>query len=270
MGNAKEQQLKWREDSTNKEDKYQRNYIRHHVVPELKEIFPSINASIQSQYNRNQQLLSFLKDQLVKESSIFYESKNGQLRINKKLQLHPQGELLLHTIIEPYGFSISRTSEIFNSITTGAYWQSLSYQCWNDRQHWILKPNQTSFEQEYWIEEGMHELEFGPHFHLRCSFTSREDFAVSENIAWLNADVLKFPLLLRTAREGDKIQPLGMDGSKKISDLLIDLKVSRADKNQVWVIESDSEIAWVLGYRISHRFRLLPDTEKVYKIIFNS
>jgi tRNA(Ile)-lysidine synthase len=74
---------------------------------------------------------------------------------------------------------------------------------------------------------------------------------------------LRFPLTWRKWKAGDSFFPLGMTGRKKISDFLIDQKVSLVDKGAVSVLESAGEIAWVVGYRIDDRFKVKTTTEHV-------
>ena len=65
-------------------------------------------------------------------------------------------------------------------------------------------------------------------------------------------------------RAGDRFVPLGMKGSKKLSDFLVDLKVPLHRKKQVYVLTSDEEIVWVAGYRIDERFKVSAGTQSVF------
>jgi len=70
-----------------------------------------------------------------------------------------------------------------------------------------------------------------------------------KNLLHINPAKLQFPLTLRAWKAGDRIRLLGMKGTKKVSDVLIDAKVPRHHKAQVWVLESGGEIVWVIGYK---------------------
>ena len=65
------------------------------------------------------------------------------------------------------------------------------------------------------------------------------------------AAVGKSPVLIRSWRPGDRIRPLGMEGSKKIQDVLTDLKVPAADRGRVPIFECRGEIIWLPGYRVA-------------------
>ena len=84
--------------------------------------------------------------------------------------------------------------------------------------------------------------------------------------AQVDADKLRFPLTLRRWREGDWFIPYGMTGRKKVSDYLIDAKVSTPEKQRQFVLLSGDEIVWLVGRRIDDRYRLTRDTENVLRI----
>ncbi len=87
---------------------------------------------------------------------------------------------------------------------------------------------------------------------------------LDNSTALLDFDKLSFPLKIRKWQAGDKFRPLGMKGFKKISDFLIDEKISRFEKENTHVMLSKDEIIWVVGHRIDDRFKVGKDTQIMY------
>jgi tRNA(Ile)-lysidine synthase len=81
--------------------------------------------------------------------------------------------------------------------------------------------------------------------------------------AALDADQLGAPLLLRSPRPGDRFQPLGLRGRKKLSDFLIDRKWPRLLRDELLLLTCGGQIAWVVGLEIAHSFRVGPDSRRL-------
>lgn len=84
--------------------------------------------------------------------------------------------------------------------------------------------------------------------------------------AYLAADKLEWPLLLRTWEPSDYFYPLGMRKKKKLNHFLGNLKLSPAHKSKITVLSSGDKLIWVVGKRIDDRFKVLPSTKTVLKI----
>jgi tRNA(Ile)-lysidine synthase len=88
------------------------------------------------------------------------------------------------------------------------------------------------------------------------------------HIAFIDFEKLMEPLILDRWQEGDKIQPLGMKGRKKISDILIDQKVPVQQKKQAIVLKSNNEIVWLVGYKFSEVFKVDDNSRKILRIAY--
>jgi tRNA(Ile)-lysidine synthase len=76
---------------------------------------------------------------------------------------------------------------------------------------------------------------------------------------------LDFPLKIRKWKKGDKIQPLGMKGSKKVSNILIDFKKSIVEKENIYVLVSNNDIVWIVGVLISDKYKVEKNSTNYYK-----
>ena len=90
---------------------------------------------------------------------------------------------------------------------------------------------------------------------------------VDKNIALFDYEKIKYPIIVRNRRTGDRFQPLGTFGIKKLKDFFIDLKIPREEREFIPLIIFGEVIAWVVGERIDHRMRVTRETEKVVRMM---
>jgi tRNA(Ile)-lysidine synthase len=84
---------------------------------------------------------------------------------------------------------------------------------------------------------------------------------------FVDEDKLWFPLVLRRWKHGDKFQPSGMEGkSKKVSKFFKDQKLSLIEKENSWIVCSDNQIVWIVGFRQDERFKIGNRTKRILKI----
>jgi len=83
------------------------------------------------------------------------------------------------------------------------------------------------------------------------------------DLATLDAEALGDELVVRTWREGDRMRPLGMDGTKTLQDLFTDRGVPRSLRHRLPVVTAAGRVVWVAGVAVSEDFRLVPDAREV-------
>jgi tRNA(Ile)-lysidine synthase len=86
--------------------------------------------------------------------------------------------------------------------------------------------------------------------------------------AYLDADKLQYPLILRNFRPGDRFVPLGMAGHKKIKDFFIDLKIPTEMRILTPILVNQDTPVWVCGHRIDDRFKVTSETRRILKVSF--
>ena len=97
-------------------------------------------------------------------------------------------------------------------------------------------------------------------------FSVEEEISVEnkKTIAFFDFNKLAFPLTIRKWKEGDVFHPLGMRGKKKLSDFFIDEKFSIFEKEECFLLCNKEEIIWIIGHRISEKYKISATTKKAY------
>jgi tRNA(Ile)-lysidine synthase len=89
----------------------------------------------------------------------------------------------------------------------------------------------------------------------------------SPTTAYFDGDRMPFPWHVRTFRPGDRLQPFGMNGRKKVKDLFIDEKIPRARRTLTPLLFCGHELIWVVGLRTSHPARLDSHSTLIVKAV---
>ena len=257
--------LAWREDSSNESTKYQRNFIRHEIMPKFQELNSNFEQTLAATSQKIKGIEAWLQDELqafINESC----SKDSAGIISVKLPTaSSKNTVLLTELLLQYHFNSSSIESILQADKVGAMFESPSHSLNIDRGQWIMtlksqadyKPVVISEEEEV-IQLGNQEL------HIFIEEKTADWKAITDpNVACLDADTLDFPLEIRKAQEGDWFCPLGMNQKKLISDFLTDKKVPLAIKKNTQILLSKGSVAWILGQRIDNRNKVTDKTELV-------
>ena len=271
---VKSNNLEYREDSSNSSNHYLRNNIRHNLIPKIKEISPGFAKSAQKSIN-NLNDADLLLQSVIKQkrNNLFVnDSKNNILvSINELNKLIPN-DIWLYYLLKEFGFSRQITDAICLSINnneqrTGNTYSSETYELLIDRSNIIIRktiPAKTLRIAQ--ITDSQKTITHPIKLLLKKHKNTPDYiFSKSKNIAYFNLDKLTFPLTIRPWQVGDKIIPFGMNGSKLVSDILIDNKVNSFEKENTFVLLSGKKIIWVIGHRTSNDFRVTKSTNNIYR-----
>ncbi len=269
---AQEHSLQWREDASNTTSKYQRNKIRNLVIPHLKEI----NDNLTNTYLQTQKRLlateELVLDQVNRVRKEYLSTKGGLECLDLQwLQKKPTSLLILSELLGVYGFSFAVSEQIFDAVfgESGKLFESKTHRLNLDRKQALIQPGKISIEAtNLEIPDHAGEYELGD-ASIRLSFVSNlEEYERDPRVGYLDRDKLTFPLKIRSWQSGDVFKPLGMSGHKKVSDLLVDLKMPILLKSSVRILLTDDEVCWVVGIRIDDRFKITEHTRHIVKLEF--
>ena len=244
---AKANNIKWREDSTNKKNNYQRNQIRNEIIPLLKKLHPNF-------LDQSKKTMTFLKEsnliidnyiQNIKNEN--FTLKDDEIIISKDF-IKNNSNIIFH-LFKEYNFKHSdQILELCNSLS-GKIIESNTHVLLSNRSNLIVREKTNRIDQIFEvgikgllspIEMNIEVGEFKTKFNKKSIYLSKKE--------------IDFPLCLRKWKKGDVFFPFGMKGKKTVSKYYKDEKMSFFDKQNQWLLCNNDEIVWVVGKRPDRRF----------------
>lgn len=260
---AKENGLMWREDHTNAETQFLRNKIRHELLPVIdgisKEGRSAILKSISHLASENELYRELVKEKLSQmvaplwgaDSCVGSDSTDMASLWDAATTSSFQ---LLFEWLRDYGFNSDQVHRIYEAMNgqPGTAFFSPTHRVTVERDGLELIPICQQYEAS--IELSYRQIE------------KEADFVIdkSPQVAQLDYDKLTFPLQIRKWQQGDRFRPLGMKGSKLLSDFFVDQKMTTRQKEECQVLTTaDGQIVWVVGRRIDDRFKISENTKTI-------
>lgn len=259
----------YREDSSNKEDKYLRNRIRHQVIPELKTLNPSFEQTLASELEILQQVSRIVYAEVERKKKTLAAVKKDFCRIDiEKLKKSGSPQLFLYEIIKEFGFNSMQAAAVYDALDglAGKMFFSETHQLVKDRNHLLIRDRSAAGAEEVTIFKKAERLKQPVALEIAYYRIKRGEevkIPALKHVAYLDADKLKFPLKITRWQNGDRFVPLGMWQAKKLSDFFVSEKMSLFDKDNQWILRDKEAIVWVMGRRIDDRFKITSDTKNV-------
>ena len=236
-------------DSTNLQHDVLRNRIRLEVMPLLEQLQPAAKQTLsRAAQNVGNSLPYYIEG--VSKAMACCGFKDDRLDI-ETYQENGCPLTLLHEWLHPCGFNASQLSDIQHHISgqAGKIWESPTHRLLRDRGHLLLIVKQEDTDEP--VIEMNETSEIGP---------------TGAEFAYVDADLITAPLVIRKVQNGDWFVPFGMKGRKLLSDFLTNQKLSRFQKERQWVLCHGKDIVWVIGLRSDNRFRVTPQTKRIIQL----
>lgn len=269
-------------DSSNMDTNYSRNYLRLNVIPALERINPSIKDSLNTLAE-----VAMSEDSIIEEylSTIRDRVFDGDRIVSSEFKLLSKSVKMrfLHEYIQNLGFDYDykRINELYefiedniskrNGTTT-----SLATAVWLYVDEKIIEtiPRKNQYnslnpalnividsEGEYQV--GDKKLVIKPYIEDDI-FIFPESTA---NFAYVDLSNVKLPLIARTRRDGDIINPFGMSGSMKLKKYLNSKGVSRHKRDEIIILANEDEVLWVVGVGLSNKIGVTKSPTHVIEVI---
>jgi len=245
----------WREDRSNASIKYVRNKVRHKVIPILKELNPHVLESFQNTIEYLNESQSIINDAVKNITANVVSYKNDVLKIScKEIDKLSNKKAYLYQLLQGYGFTAWNDIVDLISAQPGKQIFSNTHRLLKDRNFLILTTinKSQSIKGPILIDQKVSEIT-NP---IKLTIQNTDDYtSKNKEQIIIDKDLVNYPLSLKKWHHGDAMYPTGMTGSKKISQLFKDNKLSLLDKEKIWILaDAKDHIIWVIGLRQDRRY----------------
>lgn len=257
-----ERGLAYVEDHTNSQPVAQRNRIRLQLMPLLRELYPSVDATMEQNLHRLDEAaevyrshVDALRGQLLQPYHSVLPYPHPPLtaiRTDAIAGLHPQRTLLFE-LLRPYGVKAAMVDELTSALASegGQLFHTATHSLTLHRSHLLIALRQE-------VPAPRVDMAQAP---------LPERWDRSGRVIYVDGGRVQPPLRLRLWQPADRFHPFGMQGSRLVSDFLTDLGLSRLEKQWVWLMEDGAgDIVWVVGLRADERTRVGDGTRHVLRL----
>lgn len=259
---AEENNWEWREDKSNQEDKYLRNFIRNQITPNLKKTHPHFLDNFRKS-------LTFLRSDKEMLKTSFQEKFKSTIKCQNQGIIHidisklSQEKNLEHSLFwwfKPYGFDHPKELIKLLSAEKGKEIQSKTHRIIMGEDEWLLCENKN----ESLSNDILANLSSLDKYNLKSQLSDKRD---SNADASFDFDLIEFPLRLNGKEIGDTFIPLGMQRFKKVGKYMRDQKKNKIETERLGILRNgNGDILWLLGERIDDRYKVTSQTKNVLNI----
>lgn len=261
------QKLAFMEDSSNASVKYARNKIRHLVVPVLKELNPALEDTFERNLRNFREMEHLLNERVEALRAEVITEHGDEVRISIAAikNISPQ-RLLLFKLLQPYGFVEQVVDDLISALDkhAGRVFNSNTHTLVVDRGALIIAVIKAADNMPVVINEG--ETYVNYQAYKLSVLHDDSPLIIKDNplATSVDAELLVYPLTLRSWQPGDYFYPLGMKTKQKLSDFFVHQKVPLHQKSDVPVlVNANGDIIWLGGYRPDERYKVGKNTKKV-------
>lgn len=260
--------VRWRDDASNATDAFQRNRVRHHVIPALRDVFGGhVLHAIDRSSDHVRQLSHYIDDVVAIALTDIIEHHHTTSIVDlAKLARHHESlipEILRQGLSLSYD-DVQRVVQLLVAEVGSLATIHGRRRVVRERGSLILMPEDQPAPLPELGIDGDGQYVAGSHvMHIAHAPTNDVVPQGDQTVAYLDAASINGRLVWRPWKHGDRFQPLGMTGHVLVSDLLSNARVPHLQRNDVRVVCDDDGILWVCGHRQSERTRVTASTRTV-------
>jgi tRNA(Ile)-lysidine synthase len=270
-------QFEYRVDESNLSNDFERNFLRNKVIPLIqRNINPAFSNSALTTSLNLQGLNSGLSEIVSELKSVVKINRNKLISIPIDFIKKSNDFFISYTVKEiiDENFSVKLESNDLKKIFSLAKKQSGKSEELSANLIALKERNDIIIQKKsIQLKTDVKKLSIGGNLKLAFRTISITEIkknevkiSKSKNEEFISADSLSNVFMVRNWKEGDKFFPIGMQGTKKISDYLNDIKINSFEKKEQLILENNGRIVWVIGKRLDDRFKITSKTKKVLKL----
>lgn len=257
--------LSYVDDYTNDSLDYRRNRIRLQLMPLVRELYPSADATLMADMNRFAQVeqiydkaVSEVKERVGHSEQSPFGFWYKWYDLDELRNLSPR-DTLVFEILRPYGFSLATIANIIGALSspqTGTRFFGSGYMALIDRDRLVVTGSLAPPSAPV--------VDVSP---VAMSQLPNLGAPKDRGVEYIDADSVQLPLSVRRWKSGDRFCPLGLSHHRLVSDLLKDCKLNLIEKQHIHLlVDALGRIVWVVGLRLDNRFRLTRNTRRALRL----
>ena len=261
----------YRDDQSNFSTKYARNKIRLEIIPKFKEIQPDFESILEQNIKHFVESQRFIQNQVDTIRKLIFQNEGTQIKVQlEALKGFANDHFLVFELFKPYNFQRNVIDDLITVLDKGMgqMFESPSHELLLDREDLVLRER---------VMDSLKPINIDT-LETKVNYNSKDFYMIEsqgmeierdENQVQVDADLIRFPLTIRPWKIGDTFKPLGMEGSKKVSDYFIQKKLNRFEKEEVPIlVNADGQLIWIVGMRLDNRFKVTENTKKVLTLVY--
>lgn len=238
---AKDNQLAWREDSSNSESNYLRNKVRNQVTPTIKEVFPNIIANANASIRLLTESKELIADLIAHLQLIRPLANKSYVEVDiERIRSFRSSVQLLYALMSTFHYTLADITDMLRSTQTGATYYSTTHEALYDRGRLLIRIRCEPVR--------VHEvLSLGCLCQLPDGRSVQYGNHPDQSDITIPAHEEHRTITIRSVNDGDKYKPKHLNGkTKSLKKYMNDRKMNRYDREDQLVVEADGEIIRVL------------------------
>jgi len=274
----KQNKMDYRIDKSNLSNDYERNFLRNEIIPKLKaRLNPKLEEKISSSSNIFSQINSYITKQIqqVDKKVVIIDGESLRIDLKRISKLDKNFlNLMLKPIVEN-NFKIELNSENIFSLTDlikSESGRSIQLKenifALRERNELFIQKKKKERKRKSFVQ-----IKIGQTVEIYGKLISIEEvnkkmvkFTRDKSIEFISDDGLKSTFEIRFWKAGDKFQPIGLKGTKKVSDYLADEKIASSEKKNKLVLNNNGKIVWLIGHRIDAEYKINSGSNRILKL----